>query len=141
MRHQTLREIAKIATGLVVADIVSTLWFASAGVLPMTLLGVKWTAAMIPEVLVFDIALLMLLVHYGWNMKLPISSPSERTLLWVAGIIFLIVAVAHLMRLMFNMDLILGDFDVPEWVSWVGILITAYLSYASFHFARHTRGH
>ena len=140
MSHQHLREAAKIVTGVVVADIISTLWFAQSGLLPMTILGVRWTAAMVPEILVFDIALLMIFIHYGWNMKLPIQSPSERTLLWVAGVIFLVIAVAHLMRLMFNIHIILGDFLVPQWISWVGILLTAYLSYASFHFARHMHG-
>jgi hypothetical protein len=140
MHHQTLREVAKIASGIVFADIIGTLWFSQAGLLPMTMLGVRWTNAMVPEILVFDLALLMLCVHYGWNMKLPISSPSERTLLWVAGVIFLVVAVGHLMQLMFNVHLILGDFKVPQWMSWLGILLTAYLSYSSFHFAKHMHG-
>ncbi|MDO8624163.1 MAG: hypothetical protein Q7R54_02295 [bacterium] len=137
MNHTTLREIAKIGTGLVVADIISTLWFSTAGFLPMTLLGVRWTATMVPEILVFDIALLLFLVHFAWNMKLPIQSPSERTLLLVAGIIFLVMAVGHLSQLALNVHLWLGDFQIPAWISWLGILITAYLAYACFHFARH----
>ena len=134
--HHTLREIAKVGAGLVVADIISVLWFSSAGLLPMSILGVTWTNAMVPEILVFDVALLLLLVHFGWRMRLPINSPSERTLLTFAGIVFFIVALGHLVRLAFDWNLILGGFDVPQWVSWLGVLITGYLSYSCFHFAR-----
>jgi hypothetical protein len=136
MNHTTLRELAKIGVGLVVADIISTLWYSAGGLLPMTLLGVHWTATMVPEILVFDIALLLLLVHFSWNMKLPIQSPSERTLLVFAGIIFLAMAVGHLAQLGFGTHLWLGDFMVPHWVSWIGILIAAYLAYACFHFTK-----
>ena len=135
MNHHTLREIAKVASGLVLADIISAVWFSAAGLLPLTILGVTWTSSSIPEIIVFDGALLLFLIHFGWNMKLPIASPSERSLLIVAGVIFLVVAVAHLVRLAFGLDLILGNADIPLWLSWVGVLITGYLSYSCFHFA------
>ncbi len=135
MSHHSLREIAKVGVGLVIADIITALWFSAAGLFPMSLLGVTWTATMVPEIVIFDLALLLLLVHYGWNMKLPISSPSERTLLNVAGIIFLVVALAHLTRIAFGAELILGPYDIPVWLSWAGVIVAGYLSYASFHFA------
>ncbi len=139
MRHQTLREIAKIGTGLVVADLVSVIWFSSAGFFPLTVLGVTWTASAIAPIVVFDLALIILLAHYGWSMRLPITSPSERVLLSLAGVIFLVVALAHLLRIAFNWKLLLGGAVVPLWLSWVGVLIAAYLSYSSFHFARRSR--
>ena len=140
MRHKTLRELAKIGSGLVVADIITTLWYSGAGLLPMTILGVRWTNNMVPELLVFDAALLLLLAHYGWNMKLPIESPSERTLLIIAGVIFLVVALGHLAILMFGWKYILGDFRIPIWLSWVGVFFTAYMAYSSFHFAMRLHG-
>lgn len=140
MRHKTLREIAKIASGIVLADIVTTLWYSGAGLLPMTVLGVRWTSSMVPEILVFDIALFILMVHFGWHMKLPIESPSERTLLIIAGAIFLVVALGHLARLAFGLRFILGDFRIPAWLSWLGIVITSYLSYSCFHFATKMHG-
>ncbi len=139
MNHYHLREIAKVGTGLVLADIVSVFWFSAVGLLPMSILGVTWTTSMIPEIVIFDLALLLLLIHYGWKMKLPISSPSERTLLNATGIIFLIVALVHFIRITFGLQIILGDFMIPFWFSWVGIIITGYLSYASFHFANMRR--
>jgi hypothetical protein len=56
-------------------------------------------------------------------------------LLVIVGIVFLVVMLLHLARLVFNLNLALGSFDVPVWLSWVGVFITGYLSYSSFHFA------
>ena len=131
----THRDIAKVLVGLVLADLISVLFFGNAGLFPLTILGVTWTSAAIVPIIVFDVAIILLLAHYGWSMKLPISSPSERTLLIIAGIVFLVVALAHLARLAFGLNIALGDFAVPLWLSWVGFLIAGYLSYASFHFA------
>ena len=132
------RDIAKVGVGVVVADMLSVLWLNTAGFFPLTVLGVMWTQEAILPIVMFDLALIILLVHWGWNAKLPINSPSERGLLRIAGIIFLAVAVMHLARLAFGWDLVLGEFSAPLWLSWLGVLIAAYLSYSSFHFA--TRG-
>ncbi|MBU6323172.1 MAG: hypothetical protein KGI41_00965 [Patescibacteria group bacterium] len=139
MNHRTLREIAKFASGLVAADLISALWLGAAGFFPLTILGVTWTADAILPIIVLDGALLILLVHYGWSMKLPLESPSERNLLYIAGIVFAAVAIVHLMRLAFNVDVALGTFEVPMWLSWIGVIITGYLSYTSFHFALKTK--
>jgi len=139
MNHHLLREFAKVAVGFVIADLFSAIWFATAGVLPLTILGVLWTNAMLPGVLLFDAALLVLLVQYGWNVRLPLVSPSERALLSFLGLVFLVIAVLHLSRLLFGWELVLGFYKVPLWVSWFGVAVTAYLSYASFYFAGHAR--
>ncbi|HVW82652.1 MAG TPA: hypothetical protein VHC68_01780 [Candidatus Paceibacterota bacterium] len=133
--HHLLKELAKVATGLVVADLISCIWLAGAGLFPMSIFGVVWTSAAVPEILVLDAALLILFVHLGWGVKLPVSSPSERTLLMLSGFLFLIIALLHLARLAFGLDLALGTFEIPLWLSWIGIVVTAYFSYASFHFA------
>ncbi|HVM58873.1 MAG TPA: hypothetical protein VMT80_00895 [Candidatus Paceibacterota bacterium] len=137
--HHALREIAKVGTGLVLADLVSVIWLSAAGLFPLSILGVEWTGAMVPEILVFDAGILLLLIHFGWNMRLPVSSPSERTLLYLAGTLFLVVAIAHFLRITFGWSLILGGFAVPQWLSWIGFAVTLYLSYSSFHFARMRR--
>lgn len=136
MHSHLLRELAKVATGLFLADLVSVIWLGAAGFFPLTILGVTWTESAILPIAVFDIAMLLLLIHWGWRMKLPLNSPTERNLLGAAGVIFAIVALVHLMRLAFGWNLILGTFAVPLWLSWFGFFITAYLSYTSLHFAR-----
>lgn len=135
MQHHTLREIAKFASGLVAADFVSVVWLGAAGFFPLTILGVTWTADAVVPIAVFDIAVFILLVHFGWGMKLPLESPNEQNLLYATGVIFAAVAIVHLMRLAFGLNVALGAFDVPMWLSWVGVLVTGYLSYTSFHFA------
>ena len=123
--------------GLVIADLVCVVWFSTTGFFPLTVLGVTWTSAAIAPIVIFDLALIILLAHYGWSMRLPISSPSERILLFLSGYVFLIVALAHLLRIAFDWQILLGAAVVPTWLSWIGVVIAGYLSYSSFHFARH----
>lgn len=136
MKHHILREIAKIGVGLVVADIICALWLSGAGLLPITILGIAWGPSVVVPGIVFDLVLILILAHYGWNMKLPIESPNERGLLKVVGGIFLIVALLHLVRIAFGWSFVLGDATIPLWLSWLGVLVSGYLSYSSFHFAR-----
>jgi len=134
MKHHTLRELAKVGVGLMIADIISVIWFSSAGLLPLTVLGITWTSQAVLPAVLFDAGLIILFAHYGWNMKFPVQSPTERTLLKLVGVIFLVVAIIHLLRLAFGWTLILGSANVPLWVSWLGVIIPAYLSYSSFRF-------
>lgn len=139
MNHHVLREVAKVFCGLFLADLVSVLWLGGAGFFPLTILGVTWTSSAIAPIAAFDIVLILLLAHWGWNMKLPVRSPGERGLLTIAGVVFALVALLHLGRLAFGLQLILGDFMVPMWLSWLGFLVTVFLSYTSFHFARRAK--
>jgi hypothetical protein len=50
----------------------------------------------------------------------------------LAGAIFLIVAVAHALRLIFKWQVIVAGWRVPMWVSAVAIVIAAYLAYEGF---------
>jgi len=131
-----LRDIAKIGVGLFLADLISVLWLGTAGFFPLTVLGVTWPATAIMPIAVFDVAVIILLVHIGWHTRSPLRPSAERGLLMVASLIFLVVAIVHLLRLALGWNVILGDFAVPMWLSWFGVVIAGYLSYASFHFAR-----
>jgi hypothetical protein len=50
----------------------------------------------------------------------------------VAASIFGIVALAHAARLALDVPIQIGTSPVPMWVSWVGLLITAGLSWWGF---------
>ncbi len=139
MKHHAMREIAKVGVGLAIADLLSVLWFSSAGFFPLTILGITWSTSAVVPIVIFDLALILLLAHYGWSMRLPIESPTERGLLKLAGFIFLVVSLLHLLRIAFGWDLILGGVTIPIWLSWLGVLVPGYLSYSSFHFAFHKR--
>lgn len=133
--HHNLRELAKLTTGLILTDALYALWLSSAGALPIDFFGITLTQSMIVPGVIFDSVLALLLAHYGWGIKLPVRTARERTLLYFVGILFAAVALAHWSRIVFGVDITLGSWLVPVWLSWVAIVITTYLSYLSFHFA------
>lgn len=133
--RNSLREAAKIGVGLVIADLVSAIWLSGAGFFPITMLGITWPESVILPVIVFDSALIILLSHYAWHTKMPIASPNEHKLLMFVGTVFLIVSLLHLVRIAFGWEFIIAGVGIPEWISWLGVMFAAYLSYSSFHFA------
>lgn len=46
----------------------------------------------------------------------------------IAGAVFLLVAIAHLLRLIFSMDVIIGGWAVPLWFSVFGFILTLLLA-------------
>lgn len=124
--------MAKFCSGLVAGDFLVGLWLWSGGFLPITFMGITFTDAMVAPWLVFDAALFIILVHYGWHMgKTP--RLRERTYLLSAGTVFGLVAVAHLARIFAGVDITIAGWELPFWLSWIGTGATAYLSYMSFH--------
>lgn len=137
MHHRNLQDLAKFAAGLVAADLMSLIWSLQAGVFPVQFLGIQFGSAIIAPSIVFDIALLLILIHYGWHLgKIP--RVREGSYLVAAGVIFSIVAVAHLMRLFTSTDIVISGWEMPMWLSWFGVLVTSYLAYTSFVFAGRT---
>jgi len=53
---------------------------------------------------------------------------SQKTFSRVAGLIFLLIAVMHALRLAFRWEVVLNGWSVPMWVSAVAIVIAAYLA-------------
>ena len=135
MSHRTLRDISKFLAGLVLGDFIGLAWFAVQGLFPMDFLGITWTSTVILPGLLFDAGLFFILIHYGWNLgKIPVVR--ERTYLIIAGIIFAVVAVAHLLRLFtYGIAITVLGWSVPIWVSWIGIIVAVYLTYMSFRLA------
>ena len=127
--------MAKFGAGLVVGDFITQLWFYQQNLLPLKFLGITFTADMIMSGFLFDLALFLILVHYGWNIgKLP--RPKERAYLMIVGALFTAVAVVHLIRIFSGADLVLFGWSAPLWLSWLETAVTSYLAYASFHFFR-----
>ncbi len=134
MNKRSLQEVAKFAAGLVAADLITLVWLAQTNLLPVHFMGVNFGPEMVVPGVVFDLALLLILIHYGWHIgKIP--APREHTYLLVAGSIFSIIALAHLWRIFATGALVLMGWTVPLWLSWFGVIITAYLAYSSFRFA------
>jgi hypothetical protein len=60
---------------------------------------------------------------------------THRTFAVVAGIIFTLVALFHLVRIFADWPLIIGDWSVPKWVSWVAYIVAGGLALFEFRFA------
>jgi hypothetical protein len=53
-----------------------------------------------------------------------------------SGILFSLVALAHLLRIVFGIPVHVDDFDVPMLVSWVGLVVPAGLALWAFRLSR-----
>ena len=54
---------------------------------------------------------------------------SQKTFNLLAGLIFTVVALLHVLRLYFGWSAVLDDWTVPMWVSWLGLVVAAGLAY------------
>jgi uncharacterized membrane protein YozB (DUF420 family) len=61
---------------------------------------------------------------------------SHKTFSLVAGLIFLLVAVVHALRLVFGWHVTFGGWTVPMWVSALALLIAAYLAFEGLKLGR-----
>ena len=50
----------------------------------------------------------------------------------VSAVIFLIVALAHLLRAVAGWAVQIGAFDIPIWISWLGFVVAGALAYFGF---------
>ena len=54
---------------------------------------------------------------------------SQITFSLVAGMIFLLIAVMHVLRLALKWEVVLNDWSVPMWVSWLALVIAGFLAF------------
>jgi len=130
----TLREIAKFASGLVAADFFVGVWLYAKDMLPMDFLGMTVTQEVAKAGMAFDAVLFLILIYYAWHIALPTR---QKGLLIAVGTLLSIVSILHLLRLVFGIEVNIGGWMAPFWLSWLGTIVAAYLAYASIQFARH----
>ena len=46
--------------------------------------------------------------------------------------LFLVVAIMHLLRIIFGWQVEIGGLSIPFWVSWLGFLLAGALAYFGF---------
>ena len=54
----------------------------------------------------------------------------------VSGILFTLVALAHLLRILYGMSVQIDAIDVPMWVSWIGLVVPGALAVWAFRINR-----
>jgi hypothetical protein len=57
---------------------------------------------------------------------------TPRMFVLVSSCLFASIAVVHALRLAYGWRVTLGEWAIPIWVSWVGLLVAGYLSYQGF---------
>jgi hypothetical protein len=62
------------------------------------------------------------------------SLMNRNTYPWVAGTIFTLVALFQLVRIFEDWPVIIGDWSVPKWVSWVALIVAGGLALFGFRF-------
>ena len=52
------------------------------------------------------------------------------------GVIFAVIAVFHALRVFYGWSVNLGDWDVPMWVSYMGVVVAGFLAYEASRLKR-----
>ena len=60
---------------------------------------------------------------------------SQRSFSLVAGTIFTIIALIHLLRIIYGWDPVVQGWTVPKWMSWVALVVSGYLGYEGLRLA------
>ena len=58
----------------------------------------------------------------------------------ISGILFSLVALAHLLRIIFGMSIEVDGFDVPMFISWVGLVVPTGLAIWAFQISHERTG-
>jgi len=61
---------------------------------------------------------------------------SQHGFFLTAGIVFLFIALAHLLRIVLGAQVSIDETQVPGWASAIAVVIMGFLAYEGFHFAR-----
>ena len=61
---------------------------------------------------------------------------SRRAYLLVTAVIFSLLALLHLVRIIFGWSAMLGSWSVPMWLSWIAIIVACALAYFGFSLAQ-----
>lgn len=134
MKRVWLHEAAKFGAGLVAADFLMLWWLMGQEFSSASFLGITVTREMIGPAMFIDAFLFLMLVHYAWHVgKIP--RVKERLYYLVAGCAFGVILLGHLAHVLTGSELVVLGWDVPVFVSWIGVVVTFYLAYASFHLA------
>jgi hypothetical protein len=48
---------------------------------------------------------------------------------WIAAAIFALMAIVHVIRMFTHFQVVVGSHAIPMWVSYVAIVVTAFLSW------------
>ncbi len=50
----------------------------------------------------------------------------------ITAVLFLVIALLHLLRIIFGWPAQIGSLEIPLWASWLALVVTAALAYFGF---------
>ena len=56
----------------------------------------------------------------------------QKTYNTITALLFLVVAVLHLLRIIFGWAAQIGGLSIPLWASWLGLIVSGALAYFGF---------
>src|SRR6266436_9347943 len=67
-----------------------------------------------------------------WARGGRVGRLNRKTYMMVTATLFLVVAIVHLLRIIFGWSVEIGGLSIPFWASWVGVLVAGALAYIGF---------
>ena len=61
---------------------------------------------------------------------------SQRTFSLIAGVVFGLIALGHVLRIILGWSIVVQDLPVPMWASWIAVIVMGYLAYEGLRLAR-----
>jgi hypothetical protein len=61
---------------------------------------------------------------------------SQHVFLLIAEVVFGLMALAHVLRIVFSVSLVVNDIPIPMWASGLAVVVMGYLAYEGFRLAR-----
>ena len=61
---------------------------------------------------------------------------SQKTFSLIAGLVFSLVALGHLLRLVYSWPVHMAEWSVPMWASWSGLLVAGFLGATGLRLSR-----
>lgn len=58
---------------------------------------------------------------------------SKNAALLLSGIIFVIIALMHLIRLIYSVEIIVGNYAMPMWASVLALIVSGIVSFLMFN--------
>jgi len=59
----------------------------------------------------------------------------QRGFLLIVGVLSGLIALVHVLRIVLGWSVMVHDFAVPMWASWIAVVIMGYLAYEGFRLA------
>jgi uncharacterized membrane protein len=61
---------------------------------------------------------------------------SQKAFLLTAGVIFIVMALAHLLRILLGEAVLVSGIPIPMWASWIAFIVAGWLGYEGLRLAR-----